>query len=207
MVAQRVKPVTSEEYLALEAKYDTKSEYENGVIVAMTGADFSHVRITTNILVAIQRLLKSCGCGALGSDMRITTPDSMNYLYPDCSVYCGEPELRRIAGLDALENPSVIFEVLSPTTEKRDRGSKWLAYQTIPSLKSYVLISQQSASVEVFSRSANNAWRYAAYLGLDAIVPLGLHGVELPLAELYEGMTFPEPEPFENDVRPGELER
>ena len=124
MVAERVKPVTPEEYLALEAKYDMKSEYENGVIVAMTWPDFSHVRIATNILMAAQRLLKPGGCSALGSDMRITTPDSKNYLYADCTIYCGDPQLKRIAGLDALENPSVIFEVLSTTTEHRDRGAK-----------------------------------------------------------------------------------
>ena len=207
MVAQRVKPVTPEEYLALEAKYDTKSEYENGVIVAMTGGSYAHVKLISRLMRATMANLGSAGCEMLPFEILTHAESAGAFYYPDCVVVCGEPILTKRAGIEVLENPSVIFEVLSPTTEKRDRGSKWLAYQTIPSLTSYVLISQQSPSVEVFSRSADNGWIYTAYLGLDAIVPLGLHGVKLPLAELYEGITFPEPEPFENDVRPGELER
>jgi Uma2 family endonuclease len=112
----------------------------------------------------------------------------MRYAYPDLTVVCGESRFED-AEQDTLLNPTVIFEVLSPSTEARDRGEKWGRYRQMPSLQQYVLVSQSQPLVEVFTRSGD-VWTFHDARGLDKAVDLSSIGVALPLAEIYARVVF-----------------
>jgi len=177
-------PLSPEEYLAIERQADFKSEYLDGDVVAMSGASLSHNRISANLLVAVHSQLRSGSCSALGSDMRVKAGNG--YLYPDISVACPRPEVEGPGG-DTLTNPTVVFEVLSPSTERRDRTVKSAAYRRLPSLQAYVLISQDRAFVECLRRH-DRFWVYESFDSLDESLVLESIDCRLPLAELYAGV-------------------
>ena len=111
--------------------------------------------------------------------------------YPDVTVVCGE---RHINPFDknSVINPSAIFEVLSPSTERYDRGEKWARYRRLDSLEEYLLVSQDKPEAEQYVRQDSGLWSYKAVEGLDAASVLTVLGVTLPLAEIYDRITFEE---------------
>ncbi len=122
--------------------------------------------------------------------MKIATNNKGLYAYPDLAIVCGEPKYHDKKG-DVLLNPTIIFEVLSPSTQHYDRGEKFLRYTNyIKSLTDYVLISQDKPLVEHFSRQPDNSWQSVVIQGLDAVLQLTAINVELPLKELYENISF-----------------
>ena len=158
MVALRsTVPFTEKEYLALEAVAETKHEFVGGAIIAMAGAEFNHVRITGNVTTALNNAYAGRPCTAQPTDLRIKVEAATEYFYPDVSVVCGEPKLVDPAP-SSLLNPTVIVEVLSPSTERHDRVDKWFACQTIPTLTDYVLIASDCRRVEHFSRRVGQTW-------------------------------------------------
>lgn len=183
---------TAEEYLAFERSAEMKHEYRDGEIVAMAGASRSHNRITGNVFRELDSKLRVKGdCEAYVSDMRVKTKP--NYSYPDVVVVCGEPKFED-AEVDTLLNPTVIIEVLSKSTEADDRGDKFFEYRAIPSVKVYLLISQNKMRVEHYTRQPNDEWM----LHRDVIEPGGKVVIasiecELTLQEIYERVTFPPP--------------
>ena len=196
--------LTPEEYIALERKAipdaDTvRSEYVKGEIIAMSGASRAHNLITNNISGELRNLLKGSGCETYASEMRVSTPLTASYFYPDVVVVCEEPRFEDDV-FDTLLNPILLVEVLSPSTEAYDRGEKFAHYRQLTSLREYVLVSQDQIRVEHFRRHEKqgttpvpgNDWIFTDFQELEENLPLTSIQCELPLQEIYERVTFPD---------------
>lgn len=180
------KKMTEEEYLALERTAEFKSEFLAGEMYAMTGASRPHTLIVTNAVRELGNQLKGRSCEVYVADMRVRVEHTGLYTYPDIVVVCGEPRLAD-EHLDTLLNPTVIIEVLSPSTEAYDRGTKFAHYRELPSLREYVLVSQTHAHVERFVRQDGGPeWTLSAVRGQGGTLTLTSIGCTLPLAELYD---------------------
>lgn len=195
--------LTPTQYLEIERAADYRSEFLNGEMFAMAGASFEHTRIKDNLAAACNSRFRGGPCLALTSDIRIKVQATGLYTYPDVAVICGGPEFED-SRRDTLLNPRVIVEVLSPSTEKYDRGAKFRHYQQIPSLMEYVLITQDEAVVERYMRGSEGTWILTTVTGLDGALTLASVPVTVPLAEIYEGVAFPEPGATPNEPPPGE---
>lgn len=183
--------LTPDEYLAQEQVAEFKHEYIDGVVVAMSGGSRFHSSIIMDLGLSVGAQLRGGECQPFESNLRVRA-GADQYLYPDLTVVCGQP-LYSDDGYDNLLNPTVVFEVLSPSTEARDRTDKWLRYRQIPSLQQYVLVSQSRPWIEVFTRSGD-VWTYTDAQGLDAALPLAAIGVTLALGEVYGRVTFEDDE-------------
>jgi Uma2 family endonuclease len=179
--------LTVEEYLRREREATERSEYLEGEILAMAGASLRHNAIVASLTARLYAPLRERGCGVYSSDMRVQVAES--FLYPDVVIVCGQPILFD-AAQDAITNPTVIVEVLSESTERLDRGRKSWAYRRLPSLQDYVLVSQEEPRVEHWRRGPDGAWLVSDIDGLQATLKLVSIGAELPLAEIYEQVSF-----------------
>src|SRR5207253_4463775 len=130
-----------EEYFAIEGAGHTRYEYWDGRIVCMSGGTQWHYTIGANAHFILRQQTSRKDCRAFTAETPIKTPKLPPYRYPDASVGCGKLVFERVESVDALVNPILIIEVLSPTTEARDRGPKRSAYQTLPSLMEYLLVA------------------------------------------------------------------
>ncbi|MDT4330679.1 Uma2 family endonuclease [Methylomonas sp. MED-D] len=175
---------TAEEYLSLERSAAIKSEFHDGQIHAMTGASREHNLITINIAGELRRQLKNRPCEAYVNDMRVKAAKARSYHYPDVAVVCGKPEFEDTQ-LDTLLNPTLLIEVLSPSTEAYDRGAKFADYRKIASLREYLLVIQDQPGIERYLRQGE-VWILSESLGLDANVPLESIDCQLSLREVYD---------------------
>ncbi len=183
--------VTVEEYLAAEATALSRNEYLDGVVRAMPGAGENHLWVTTTLSDLIGPELRRKGaCRLLDQDVRVLIPQFNAYVYPDRAIACPPQFASKVSG--ALENPKVIFEVLSPSTEAYDRGGKFRRYRSLQTMEEYVLISTMEPLVEVYARPN---WALRSYEGLDAVAVLESVGLELPLRELYADLNWDIEEP------------
>lgn len=176
--------LTEEQYLEIERKAETKSEYLNGEMFAMSGASLAHIRIVGNVMFALRQQLKSGRCEAFSNDFRVRVGKTRLYTYPDIVAICGEPVLLDNFH-DTLLNPRLIIEVLSPSTEAYDRGLKFEHYRTIDSLLEYVLVASTRVHVDVFTREAAK-WGLTSAESLDQSVKLESIGCTLSVREIYE---------------------
>ncbi len=142
---------TPAEYLAFERQSESKNEYFNGAIFAMTDVSRNHNLISLNLAAELRQALKGRRCEVYASDMRVKLRHTSMYTYPDVTVVCDEPRFDD-DNVDTLLNPTVIFEMLSPSTEAYDRGDKFAHYRRLASLQTYVLVSQDKIRVESFAR-------------------------------------------------------
>lgn len=149
--------LSPEEYLAFERASQQRHEYANGEIFAMAGGTREHSLTATNIVGELRAALRGRRCEVHGSDMRIKIPSTGRYVYSDGVVVCGRPVFEDDTR-DTLLNPLVVVEVLSDSSEAYDRGDKFAQYQSIPSIKDYVLASQKSARIEHFRRLPDGTW-------------------------------------------------
>ncbi|HEY0969717.1 MAG TPA: Uma2 family endonuclease [Gemmatimonadales bacterium] len=186
--ASRASFVTTEEYLALERAATEKSEYVNGQIHALSGASREHNLIATNLIREIATQLRGRPCEAYGSDMRVKVPATGMYSYPDLVVACGEPRFED-EHVDTLLDPTLLVEILSPSTEAYDRGDKFAHYRRIESLREHVLVAQHRMLVERFTRQ-DDVWVLAAATDPDAVVELSSIGCTLRMREVYERVEF-----------------
>jgi len=154
--------ISSAEYLRRERLADFKSEYHRGQVVAMSGASRYHNRIARNLTRLLGNQLRDRPCQNYVNDMRVSVRGGESYLYPDIVVTCG-PEQFEDDRFDTLDNPILVIEILSASTEGHDRGAKFLDYQAIPSLAEYVLITQSPRRFEIFRRQADGAWLYQSW--------------------------------------------
>jgi Uma2 family endonuclease len=177
---------TLEQYYALLKASDGCYEYEDGEIVSMAGS-WEHGAISDNIIYHSRRRLEGTGCRAYSMQTAILTPEWEPFRFADAYIICGEPEIEIIDGIAAVKNPRVIFEVLSPGTETKDRNRKRQAYLAIESLQYYVLINQYAPVVTVYTRQTDE-WRRADTLGMEAVIEIA--GIQLPLSEIYESVEF-----------------
>ena len=182
---------TPEEYFAHEERAEYKSEYHNGEILPMTGGSINHNRIARNGLTLLTVQLQDSSCEPFGSDMRIWIADHQLCTYPDLAVICGEP-LFYANRNDTITNPVLIVEVLSPSTEDYDRGRKFQAYRTLPSLQDYLLIQQEAPLVEHFHKLDDGRWVLTELKQMTAAVALEALKLELPLARIYERVDWEE---------------
>ncbi|RKU29185.1 hypothetical protein C6499_09040 [Candidatus Poribacteria bacterium] len=175
--------LTPEEYLALERKATLKSEYISGEILAMSGASLAHTRITADIVTELNIQLRGRECEIISNDMRVRTSPKGAYFYPDIIVFCGEPEFEDNV-FDTLLNPTLVVEVLSPSTEAYDKGEKFRHYQELTSLREYILVSQDRIRVEHY-RLAKTQWVQTELHALEDVLPLTSIECELPLQDIY----------------------
>lgn len=182
--------VSVADYAALENESEARHELVAGQIVAMAGASPRHNAIALNIAAELRRLLRGRNCRPYGSDQRVLVEATHLDTYPDVSVICGEIN-RSSDDERAATNPTLLVEVLSPSTERYDRGAKWQHYQRIPSLREYLLVSVVDTRVERFFLGGDGVWRYELVANPEAFVALDSLAVRLHLAEVYADL--PEP--------------
>jgi len=189
MIASPQTRITPEQYLEMERAAEFRSEFYNGYVYAMAGASLPHGIITGNFVRAFANQLEKRPCLVVPTDLKIRVSPQGLHAYPDVVVVCGEPKLvdRRN---DILLNPTVIVEVLSPSTEAYDRGFKFHQYQLVESLQEYGLVSQTEARVEIFRRQPNGEWLLAESLGLDAVCQFKSIACEILLSAIYLKVNF-----------------
>ena len=177
------KQCTTDEYLGFERRSSVKHEFRDGEIVAMPGASLFHNLIAGNLFGEIRQQLKGRPCRVYTNDLRVCVDADGFYTYPDVVAVCGTPRLLDDAQ-DTLLNPSVLIEVLSPSTEAYDRGAKFARYRRIESLCEYVVVAQDRVWIELFTRDGDD-WSSNVLTSLEDELRLGAIGVAVPVREIY----------------------
>ncbi len=177
---------TPESYLEFERASETRHEYLDGEVFEMVGGSPRHNLIMVNALASLHAQLANRPCFVYPSDQRVKVRKAKFYTYPDISIVCGEPLYEG----ETLLNPSVIIEVLSPSTEAYDRGKKFEYYRLLESLQSYVLISQDNPRIEHYMRQSDTAWLFTEAAGLDAALDLPSVQCMLRLRDVYQKVSF-----------------
>lgn len=183
------KYISQEEYLEMERAATEKHEYYKGHIYAMSGASPRHIKIHGNLSKIVYPSLRGKSCDMFGSDCRIHIPENTLYTYPDATIFCTDPILT-VKFEDNFTNPFVIIEILSPSTKKYDRGTKFTLYKAIKSFREYILIDSTSVGVETFSRDANNTWRKSEFTKLTDRFRIDTIELFVEISELYDGITW-----------------
>jgi Uma2 family endonuclease len=188
-VSTQPKPrMTPQEYLAAERRAEeTKHEYHNGEIFAMSGASARHNIITANLIGSLVPSLRGGPCRVYASDMRLKVEPGGLYTYPDVAVVCDKPLLED-EHFDTLLNPTLLIEVQSPSTERYDRSWKAPYYRALDSLQDLLLISQEQARVEQYARQSAQQWLLTEIRGLDARVELTAVPCVLRLSDIYDNV-------------------
>jgi Uma2 family endonuclease len=205
--------VTEAEYLRAERLAEDRHVFLDGHVRAMAGESLNHGKASVNLVVLVGSQLKGTPCFALTKDTKVRSgppgpwPSRRTkglYSYPDIVVVCGEPEFLD-EKTDVLLNPTVVVEVLSPSTEAFDRGEKFdrLAVWN-PSLTDYLLVSQDRPWIDHFTRQPDAAWRLTRHHGLEAVCALPGVGLRLALAEVYDRVVFPDPDADDAPTPPEE---
>ena len=182
--------VSPEDYLRLEREAEFKHEYYEGEIRAMAGAGYVHNLICMNLGGKIRTLLRGKSCTVVGSDQRLQILSGSAYVYPDLTVVCGKPEFNEEKKFDTLLNPTLLVEVLSPSTSSHDRGEKFMFYRQIPSLRQYLILDAQSVHAELYSLDELGRWVLTETRDLSAVLDLGSIACQVPLVEVYAGVAF-----------------
>jgi Uma2 family endonuclease len=190
MAANPERRYTLEEYLELDRTSEERFEFWDGEVFCMSGGSEEHDEIETNLLAFLKPQLRARGCRVFSSDMRIKVPSAPPYRYADLSALCGEAQFVEVDGVDALTNPTLIVEVLSPSTEAYDRGDKFTHYKSIPTLREYLLIAQHRPHVTHLFKQDDGTWIHAEANDLDSTIKLTSLDCELPLVEIYRGVSF-----------------
>jgi Uma2 family endonuclease len=169
-----------------EERSDVRHQFINGRLCAMSDLTPRHADIGTNLSAAIGLRLRGKACRGSSGEQRVrVSEDATNWFYPDFLIKC-PPQRFHPRDKNALLNPSAIFEVLSPETEKFDRTGKFDEFKAIAELSDYVLIDTERARVEHFSRGEGDAWAQRVYTRLDQDLRLDNFSISVPLAEIYE---------------------
>jgi len=183
--------MTEAEYLEFERTSEIKHEFFAGEVLSMTGASEAHNLICVNVIAELRNQLRGRSCKIYPSDMRVKVEATGLYTYPDISVVCGDAQFADTE-LDTLINPLVIIEVLSPSTERYDRGRKFQQYRVLPSLREYVLVAQDHPRIEHYHLQETGTWQLSDAQGMEANLELPSIGCTLALAEVYEQVALTE---------------
>ncbi|MCU0348212.1 MAG: Uma2 family endonuclease [Saprospiraceae bacterium] len=190
MIATTIQPeakrVTLEEYFEHELASEAQNEFTNGQITPIAYTSDNHGLIATNFSTEIRQLLKKLGTRVYAGDRMVFSPFCNEIYYPDIVVVSGQPEFYQYKeNMQATLNPSILVEVLSDSTEDKDRNVKWPCYREIKSLQQFFLVSQKEPSVEYYSRmeDGSSRWIYAYANDLDATIPI--EGHEVSLRDIY----------------------
>ena len=181
--------MTPGEYLAKERQAEFKSEFYNGEVFAMAGGSREHNRVKVNLVGELFVRLKGGECQTYSSDQRVLVEATGLYMYPDIVIVCG-PATYDLLDRDTLTSPVAIIEVLSPFTERYDRGAKFRNYQQIPSMTEYILVAQDEPVCERYVRQSDGSWALVSFVGLTAFLALTSVTVQIPLVDVYSGIVF-----------------
>lgn len=182
--------ISPQDYLAAERLAEEKHEYFEGEVVEMQGASLKHEDIVSNIVGEIRNKLKGKDCRVRASNLRTASPFFKSFMYPDATIVCGEAQLSD-ENFDVLQNPAVVFEVVSKSSMGNDFGRKWMYYKQIPSLQEYVLINSfQKVEVHIYRRNGNNTWTLETCNNPADSLILNSVGISILISDIYENVTF-----------------
>jgi Uma2 family endonuclease len=182
--------LTEQEYFALDSAAEIRNEFYDGAIYAMAGSSPTHSLITANLASELRQALKQRPCRVYVTDLRVRA-NRATYTYPDIAVVCGDSRFAA-EQKDTLINPTVLIEVLSPSTESHDRGLKFIRYRQLESLQEYALVSQSERRVEIFRRQPSGSWLLSEFTALDSAASFDGLECKIPLAEIYHQVVFAE---------------
>ena len=176
---------TPTEYLKLEERSEEKHEFHDGIIVPMAGGYANHGQIVINLTLSLGPVLKQKRCRMFDSNMRVQVKASGLYAYPDMSIVCGKVDFapRRT---DTITNPSVIVEVLSPSTRAYDQGEKFVLYRGLKSLQAFVLIDSENAHVEIFEKRSRGTWVLIEHRQFTETLTFSVLDIAVSLADIYD---------------------
>ena len=181
--------MTLEEYLEFDYNAEGRYEYFDGEVFEMSGGSLEHSLLGSQIGYLLRRELNSKGCSVYSSDIKIKVPTMPPYRYGDISGLCGEPIYEKLGNQRLLVNPTLIVEVLSPSTEKYDRDKKFSAYKSIESLRDYLLIWQSEKFVTLYTKHNEKFWFQSEYKAGETLKLESLE-CELSVDEIYRGIIF-----------------
>lgn len=190
MAANVEKKYTLEEYLELDRNSEERLEYWQGEIFNMSGVSPNHALVEVNFTINIGNQIAGRKCRIFPANVRIKVPSMPPYRYGDLSALCGEPQFEKIGGVEALTNPSLIIEVLSPSTEAYDRGEKFSHYQSIPNFSEYLLVAQHRPHIVHLVKQDDGAWIHREFNDLDAVLKLASLDCEITLRDIYQNVSF-----------------
>lgn len=177
------------EFLDWERKQEYKHEYINGDVLAMSGASINHNRIFSNIHGRIWNFLQDKSCEIFGSDLRIAVKSKNSFFYPDAIIVCNELDFDENFIKDTVKNPTVIFEILSTSTEDYDNGKKLFYYMQIESLKQYIIIDSKKVHVRVITRrSEERTWKFDELINTKDKIFIEPINFEISIEDLYSGV-------------------
>jgi len=188
------KKFTIQEYLEFEKSSLEKHEFYKGEIfrmhghgelLAMSGAGNRHNIIFSNLFIGLGIRLKGKSCQPFGPDMRVNIPENTLYTYPDISIFCGELQSSS-ENEDTVVRPTVLIEILSPSTKNYDQGEKFRLYRDIPSLREYILVDTEVVHIDAFRININGHWELEEYKSLTGQLSLVSVQVIIPVADIYE---------------------
>jgi Uma2 family endonuclease len=182
--------VSPKEYLEAERNAIEKHELHEGHIVTLTGASRNHNRIVRNLSTSIDTFLNDSECEVFPSDLRTYIPIVESFTYPDLSIVCNETDILDDEYQDTLLNPSVLIEVLSPSTSKHDKGKKFFYYTQILCLKEYILVDSTSCYVQIARRQPGGSWKFEETTDIHASLFIETIGHEIPLEKIYRRVKF-----------------
>lgn len=187
--------MTGAEYLEIERRAEFKSEFFDGVMCpregspqAMSGTSYRHTLISRNLQFEIHAQLRGGPCNVVSNDLRVATGKD-SYTYPDLIIVCGEPQFLD-GQIDTLTSPLALIEILSPSTQAADRGRKFAHYRRIASLRHYILVGQETPTIERYDRQADDAWPRTDVAWPDGILTLPDPALAVPVRDIYLGI-FP----------------
>ncbi len=183
------KKLTVAEYFAIEQKAERKSEFYDGEMFLMAGASREHNTVVSNLMEKLFSQLAGA-CRVYVSDMRVKLDRTGLYTYPDLLIVCDPPEYAP-ENRDTLTNPQVVIEVLSDSTERYDRTTKFRHYKQLLSVKEYLLVSQSEPLVERYTRQADESWAQSDFVGLEATMTLATLPVSVLMADVFRDVEFP----------------
>lgn len=177
------------DFLEFERNSEERHEYYKGEIFAMSGASYEHNVIEDNIRGALHNFLKGRECRSFGSNLRISVKANTLYTYPDIIVICGKPEF--IDGqFDTVLNPTLIIEILSPSTANYDKGTKFELYRDIPSLKEYLTVDSTKIHIEQFVKNDNSTWTLQEFKSISDSFAMPCINMPVIISDWYDGVEF-----------------
>jgi Uma2 family endonuclease len=188
-VRQPQQTFTEEEYLELERRAEHRSEFYQGRMYAMAGANRRHNLIAGNVYTSLRSQLRPLGCEVYIADMKVRVKATGLYTYPDVVAACGDIRFDGPRN-EVLLNPCILVEVLSKSTQTRDRGWKFQNYWEIPPLVDYVLVSQDQPLIEHYVRRSDGNWMFEFVRGLEATLVLAAVNCRVPLRDIYLDVQF-----------------
>lgn len=178
-------------YARLAEESETRLEWIGGKVVAMAGASETHNDLSGEIVTAMNNALRGSGCRATPADLRVHVEETGDNYYPDVVVRCKDAKF-----YDSLPHtlltPTIIVEILSPSTQKKDRENKVTAYQSIPSLRHYLLVSQDRVLVHQYARADETRWEFRKYHWRREIIEFDSPAFSLSVGDMYYDIAVPE---------------